>query len=65
MNPAEVLKPVYITKADLPFHTESPARDLAILRERRFRGPSPERWEKIINLKWRIRYIELFKKENR
>lgn len=62
-DPRDILSPVVLTEADKGLRRMSPAYDLAVLRRRRVSKLSPERWEKIVNMKWRVNYTEIYRKE--
>jgi hypothetical protein len=62
-DPRDILAPVVLTEYDRGRIRCSPSYDLARLRWRRRRNIAPERWEKIVNLKWRVQYTEIYRKE--
>lgn len=62
MNPENIFPKVIVPES--PPRPESPAYDLLALRWRRQIGLSPERFERLVNAKWRLYYIGLYRKEN-
>lgn len=65
VDPRDILAPVEIDEDDKGRQRTSPSFDLARLRQRRRLNIAPKRWEKIVNLKWRVFYTELYREERR
>lgn len=63
MDPRKVLADVRIPEEDRLPRPTSPATDLARLRWRRKRNFSHERFERIVNMKWRGLYTDTYYKE--